>query len=394
MLGGLWICCSTIFVVSLILAVDADVRELIPLDAPENLTLIDIGDRDVMIMWDPVNKTSVRGTFRGYIVRVWNYLQTQVYAIPPDVTNTAVQFFPYSKNFITVSVRNDKYVGPRSAAISFDAPQTEPGYPLLFEWSQLGEDSILLQWNKPKQPNGILIGYNVYASETKDWGGIDEKTTIHHHINDPDKFQVKVTGLKEGRKYQVDLAAVNCAGESEHNTLELELEPHTSEAPSIPFFKYQIDYKPVDSLKECLKPTVPVVTAAPPNLEINFNDFDDDYFIFNDTETGKIVTTKKPKIESPTKKVESDVDPCLVDCMVTWVPDVDNVPGDHFYVKYRQRGTKEFNKTDPIKDKDYVVLNNFNGCQSYEIILVAVDGDYETESDLQFTPAVLFMTYF
>ncbi|KAJ8955159.1 hypothetical protein NQ318_009052 [Aromia moschata] len=98
--------------------------DLIPLDPPENLTLITFDDRDVVIEWDPIEEGSVRGTFRGYLVRVWNHALSQVYAIPPDVTRTPVQFFPFSKNFITVAARNDKYVGPRSNAISFDAPQT------------------------------------------------------------------------------------------------------------------------------------------------------------------------------------------------------------------------------------------------------------------------------
>lgn len=94
------------------------------MEAPDNLTLVDIEDRDVIIKWEPVRAESVRGTFRGYLVRVWNHALSQVYAVPPDTTKTSIQFFPFSKNFITVSVRNDKFVGPRSNAISFDAPQT------------------------------------------------------------------------------------------------------------------------------------------------------------------------------------------------------------------------------------------------------------------------------
>ncbi|KAF7276766.1 hypothetical protein GWI33_009392, partial [Rhynchophorus ferrugineus] len=188
--------------------------ELIPLQAPENLTLLNFDDRDVIIKWEPISPDTVRGTFRGYIVRVWNHGLSQVYAVPPDVTKTAVQFFPYSKNFITVSVRNDKYVGPRSEAISFDAPQTEPGMPFLFEQNQLGSRSALLQWSKPSNPNGILLGYNLYCSEAVDYG-INEKTTVHEFIQGADNTQAKITGLKEGQKYQIDIAAINCAGEGE-----------------------------------------------------------------------------------------------------------------------------------------------------------------------------------
>lgn len=85
-------------------------------------------EKDVILKWDAVEPSSVRGTFRGYLVRVWNHAFSQVYAIPPDVTRTAIQFFPYSKNFVTAAVRNDKYVGPRSIPIAFEAPQTGESY--------------------------------------------------------------------------------------------------------------------------------------------------------------------------------------------------------------------------------------------------------------------------
>lgn len=97
--------------------------ELIPLEAPGNLTLLEIKDRQVLIEWDPVDPSSLRGYFRGYLVRTWNHAGSQVYAFPPDITKANVEFFPFSKNFITVSARNEKYVGPPSDAISFDAPQ-------------------------------------------------------------------------------------------------------------------------------------------------------------------------------------------------------------------------------------------------------------------------------
>lgn len=97
---------------------------MIPLEPPANLTFLTFEDKDVTVEWDAIDPSSVRGTFKGYLVRIWNHVWSQVYAIPPGITRTAVQFYPYSKNFITVAVRNDKYVGPRSNAVSFDAPQT------------------------------------------------------------------------------------------------------------------------------------------------------------------------------------------------------------------------------------------------------------------------------
>ncbi|KAG5881990.1 Neuroglian, partial [Gonioctena quinquepunctata] len=353
--------------------------ELIPLQPPENLTLLEFEDKDVLIQWNPVKPESVRGTFRGYLVRVWNHALSQVYAIPPEMTQTAVQFFPYSKNFMTVAVRNDKYVGPRSNAISFDAPQTEPNMPFLFEHYQLGSNSVLLQWNKPTQPNGILLGYNVYCSEMKG-DTVDEKSTIRYFVSGPDNFQAKLTGVKEGTKYFVQIGAVNCAGESDHKMMEVELDTYTPQKPSMPTFKYQIDFNITDKndmMKEkCFETRQFHKTEVP----------SDDFYILDKQEKAKIVTP----LPLPKEWVHVHTN-CLVNTLIKWIPDVDNIPGDHFYVKYRIKGEQEFLKSAPEMEEDYAILENFNACVNYEIILVAVDGEHETESEVQETPATMFM---
>ncbi|KAJ8909608.1 hypothetical protein NQ315_010828 [Exocentrus adspersus] len=360
------------------------VGELIPLEKPDNLTLIDFDDRDVIISWDPIDPGTVRGTFRGYLVRIWNHALSQVYAIPPEVTKTAIQFFPYSKNFITVAVRNDKYVGPRSHAISFDAPQTEPNMPYLFEHYQLGSTAVLLQWSKPTQPNGVLLGYSIYCSEMK--GAIvNERTTVKYFISDAENSQAKLTGLKEGTKYWVEISALNCAGESDHKTLEIELEAHIAKPPSMPTFKYKIDYNITDKddlIKEKCIETNQYSTQTQPKTE----DLVDDFYILNEQEKAKIVTPS-PR---PNDWVQTNVS-CLVNTLIKWIPDVDNNPGEYFYVKYRIKGDPDFLKTVPQMDEDYIILENFNACVNYEIILIAVDGEYETESEPQETPAVVFM---
>ncbi|KAJ8964527.1 hypothetical protein NQ314_004822 [Rhamnusium bicolor] len=333
----MWSLCLVLCFTLFSIGCNAD-RELIPLDAPENLTLIDFDDRDVIIEWDPIDEESVRGTFRGYLVRVWNHGLSQVYAIPPDVTKTPVQFFPYSRNFITVAVRNDRYVGPRSVAISFDAPQTEPNMPFLFERYQLGASSVLLRWNKPTQPNGILLGYNIYCSEMNG-AMVNEKTTINYFVK----------------------------------ALEIELEPHTSQPPSMPTFKYKIDYNSTD-YDDLIKAKCSETNQYPNIPRPRTEDLVDDFYILNEQEKGKIVTPSP----SPNQWVQTNIS-CLVNTLIKWIPDIDNNPGDHFYVKYRIRGESEFSKTSPQLEEDYLILENFNACVNYEIILVAVDGEYETE---------------
>ncbi|CAG9769886.1 unnamed protein product [Ceutorhynchus assimilis] len=367
------------------------IRELIPLKAPQNLTLHNFDDKEAVISWEPIPSESVRGTFRGYIVRIWNNGLSQVYAIPPEITKTSVQFFPYSKNFIAVSVRNDKYVGPRSAAISFDAPQTEPGMPFLFEYNQLGSHSALLQWSKPNTPNGILLGYNLYCSEALEFG-INEKSTVNEFIQGPGNTQAKITGLKLGQKYQIEIAAVNCAGESEHNTLVVEVEPHQPYPPSMPSFKYKINYNATEKTdyfhKECSKPRYPYT----PQSTLSIDHIDDDSYIFNVT-AEKVVTPKPSTTVAPEQlqQVTAGDDPCMVKTLIKWIPDVVHNPGEYFFMKYRLKGNPDWIETPSEQSEDFLIINNFNGCRSYEIVLVAVDGEYRTESEIQETPAVLFM---
>ncbi|CAH1977034.1 unnamed protein product [Acanthoscelides obtectus] len=351
-------------------------RELIPLEAPANLTFIDFDDRDVLIKWDSVDPASVRGTFRGYLIRVWNHALSQVYAIPPDVTSTAIQFFPYSRNFITVAVRNDKYVGPRSQAISFEAPQTEPNMPHLFEHYPLGNHSVLLQWSVPTQPNGVLIGYDVYCAEMRG-DEVDERSTIRYFVTGSENLQAKLTGLKAETKYYVQVAGVNCAGEGDRKAIEVELEPHEPYPPSMPSFKYKIDYNLTDKEEQNRK------KCNRTRLQNSFQDWEDSWVLGNG-EKGKIVTVGSKKEWSHTS--------CLVNTMIKWIPDVtsDN-PGEYFYVKYRIKGDPEYIKSTPQFDEDYMILENFNACVNYEIILIAVDGEYETESEMQETPAIMFM---
>ncbi|KAJ8955158.1 hypothetical protein NQ318_009051 [Aromia moschata] len=266
----------------------------------------------------------------------------------------------------------------------FQQWESQPNMPYLFGHHQLGASSVLLQWTKPTQPNGILLGYNVYCSEMVGTV-VNEKTTVKYFVAGGDTFQAKLTGLNEGTKYSIQIGAVNCAGESDHHTIEVEIEPHTPQAPSMPTFKYKIGYNLTDReelTKEKCSETNEYRDIAKPKTE----DLVDDFYILNEQEKGAIVTPSP----SPNQWVSTNVS-CLVNTLVRWIPDLDNNPGDHFYVKYRPRGQEEYLKTAPQLEEDYAILVNFNACVNYEIILVAVDGEFETESEPQETPAIMFM---
>lgn len=165
------------------------------------------------------------------------------------------------------------------------------------------------------------------------------------------------------------------------NSIEFELEEHEPTAPSMPYFQYKINYSETDAQIEykekCLN-----VNRATTDSTVAIDQFDD-YFILNESEVNKLLRPKQ---------LIQPVDACLVKTRIQWVPDIDNNPGDSFYVKYRIRGEKEYLQTALIANEDFVIIDQFNACRNYELLLVAVDGNFETESEVQETPAIMFMT--
>lgn len=85
----------------------------------------------------------------------------------------------------------------------------------------MSDKSIFVQWAAPNQPNGILIGYKIYCTQLNETDSGEEKHEVAYQINDPEKFQAKLTGLEKNAKYRIGVSALNCAGESQmyHNQL-------------------------------------------------------------------------------------------------------------------------------------------------------------------------------
>ncbi|KAF7275190.1 hypothetical protein GWI33_012097, partial [Rhynchophorus ferrugineus] len=170
------------------------------------------------------------------------------------------------------------------------------------------------------------------------------------------------------------------------NTLFVEVEPHQPYPPTTPSFEYKINYNITNKNdyfeKECSKPRYPYV----PQTTMKIDMFDDDFYILNETDDNIITKTTTEDSEEQSKTN----DLCLVKTLIKWIPDVGNNPGEYFYVKYRFKGSKKWTDTLPELSEDFIILDNFNACRSYEIILVAVDGQYKTESDMQETPVVVF----
>lgn len=148
------------------------------------------------------------------------------------------------------------------------------------------------------------------------------------------------------------------------NYMDVEIYPHYPSLPSVPDLKYNINYEELDTDEICVEPVD------------HFEKEDNEFYLTNmNNEKG----SKSSKKENP----------CYVTTRIIWIPDIGN-PGSHFYVKYKVKGALDYVVTEPEFRNDFMLLKQFDACQNYDIIVVSVDDEFETESKKVQTPVMNF----
>ncbi len=148
--------------------------EDIPLESPtgfcEENVVTPIDHRTAFFKWNSVNPNSLRGHFKGYKFKIWSRKLGEANTREVIVTKTATEavvdkLFPFDENVVTLRVFNGMYDGPPSTEcriITPEGPEGPPGPVDDLRATPLGSSAFLLTWKKPKQTNGILLGYKIY----------------------------------------------------------------------------------------------------------------------------------------------------------------------------------------------------------------------------------------
>ncbi|XP_031632061.1 neuroglian-like isoform X2 [Contarinia nasturtii] len=106
---------------------------------------------------------------------------------------------------------------------------------------------------------------------------------------------------------------------------------------------------------------------------------------------------KDDYVEEKTKKASQPnkpsfwlkpVDPNNGTVQVIWTPQAGGNPGSTFYVKYRVSGTEKFERTDQIVNENFHTIDLIPDTV-YDIIIVVLDGRFESVSDTQQYPKAI-----
>lgn len=298
-----------------------------PLNAPQNFKLSEVRDhKSALMTWDPVDPNSIRGHFQGYKIQTHavgedEKLMREVH-VAPNASRALVQIFkPNSRNIARIVAFNSMYMSDPSNEVVVITPEGVPGPVSSFEGIAMGANAIYLYWAPPDEPNGKITGYRIFY-ETVDGTELGTKQERFPRIEDPKITGVKLGNLKSGTKYRITINAVTKVGLGE------------------PFF-IELETKGEDAAGQPDRPVFDV-------NQVRANDGTDHV-------------------------------------KITWYPNSSKVPGSNFYVQYRLKGTNTFLSTprDENQDSTVVYISGLDSDKTYEVRIVAVDGKYETPSELK-----------
>lgn len=96
--------------------------------------------------------------------------------------------------------------------------------------------------------------------------------------------------------------------------------------------------------------------------------------------TGGVIPSK-PSFDIARVQPDSSYDKIKV----TWKPNVGGGnPGSHFFVQHRKKGEPSFVDSPPVINEDTFEVAGLDPNAQYEIRVVSVDGDKNTESEVQY----------
>ncbi|XP_037831051.1 neurofascin homolog (chicken) a isoform X11 [Kryptolebias marmoratus] len=145
-----------------------------PTRAPTDLRVSKVTSTRANIRWIPVDLSSVQGEFKEYRLYYWR----ESSLVPGLVVNkekkvkgfyTTVaapngflsDLVPYSNYKMFMVVANSRFESPPSNTVIFTTKEDVPDAPRYFRINRRSMDTIHLKWDKPLEPNGIIIGYQL-----------------------------------------------------------------------------------------------------------------------------------------------------------------------------------------------------------------------------------------
>ncbi|XP_055709240.1 neuroglian isoform X1 [Phlebotomus papatasi] len=295
-----------------------------PLEAPKNFTVLQVTDSTKALMsWSPVSEDSVRGHFKGYKIQVWTQGEGE--------DNRREIHVKSDSNRALVDKCTPNALNYAKVLVYNSRYNGPPSETVSFTTPEGVPSSVQSLDAYPLGSSAFLLVWKKPLHPNGELQGykiyfeevkgtyLGPKMEREPHINDPRVTRAKLAGLKPDTKYRLHITATTRAGEGEGLYIEQKTASGLTVPPDVPQFGW--DRLPSDN--------------------------------------------------------------GLANIKVTWYPNLDGKPGSHFFAKYRIKGESQWQTTDPQLDEDTLIVRGLQPETNYDFRVVAVDGDYLTESGSQ-----------
>uniref|UniRef100_A0A8C5CJP3 Cell adhesion molecule L1-like b n=1 Tax=Gadus morhua TaxID=8049 RepID=A0A8C5CJP3_GADMO len=194
-----------------------------PSAAPDNVTVEVMNSSVVKVSWGRVHKDKLHGHLGGYRVNWWRlrsrtdakkkgqHGERHTHAFPGDRGHGLLPgLTPFSEYSLMVMSFNGRGNGPGSHVVTFRTPEGVPEKNSAFRVMEVQKHTISLAWSPPREPNGILTGYQLQYQLINDTEGLGPLQTVN--ISDPAATKLTLKDLEALSRYRFYLRSCTTVG--------------------------------------------------------------------------------------------------------------------------------------------------------------------------------------
>ncbi|XP_059185771.1 neurofascin homolog (chicken) a isoform X3 [Centropristis striata] len=240
-----------------------------PTDAPTDLRVAKVDSTKANIHWKPVDLSSVHGEFKEYRLYYWRESSLVpglvvskekktkgFYSVMAEPSGILSDLVPFSKYKMFMVVANNAFEGPPSNTVEFTTKEGVPDAPKFFRINRRSFDTLYLEWDKPLEPNGIVIGYQLRYQAVN--GSRVGRPHLETFLPNVTEFTLRLPD--RSTRYKFYLSALSQVGKGE---VYAEESPHFANEENFTDTTGLVELTDA-SLASAFSPTPPPLAPLPP----------------------------------------------------------------------------------------------------------------------------------